>query len=94
MEKNKKVKEKDAGKVEPPRPAKNAQAQNKNEATVFKSCVVNNGNESLSSVKISRNSKGTTFEVKCYDDDITKARDLAKALYHQLDCEFPREGTA
>ena len=56
-----------------------------NEATVT-------SETSISSVEISKNSKGTTFKVKCYNPDIEEAKKKAIKIYESLRAKYPEEG--
>jgi len=44
---------------------------------------------SISSVEISKNSKGTTFKVKCYNPDIEEAKKKAVEIYDSLKAKYP-----
>ena len=47
---------------------------------------------SISSVEISKNSKGTTFKVKCYNPDIEEAKKKAIEIFENLKVRYPEEG--
>ncbi len=44
---------------------------------------------SISSVEISKNSKGTTYKVKCYNVDIAEAKKKAIEIYESLKAKYP-----
>jgi hypothetical protein len=54
--------------------------------------VVINPNSSVSSVEITKTSKGTTFKIKCYNPDIEEAKKQAIKIYADLEKKYPSDG--
>jgi hypothetical protein len=48
----------------------------------------------ISSIKISRNTKGVTFEVKVYDPDVALAESKAKEIFNRLAKTYPEAPSA